>query len=159
MKVISIDPGYEKVGYAIVEKKERTTIIRTSGLITTSRKDSPSRRLLHIYTALHAVITSNNPDQLVIEKIFFFKNQKTIIGVSQASGVISLLAEQMKLQIHELTPLQIKLAITGDGRADKKAVVKMLQLELGTELHVKDDDESDAIACAMAFFMLGLQKP
>lgn len=154
MKVIAIDPGIEKVGYAILEKKTKNHSdmkYLTSGLIKTKRSDMPHNRLKYIDDQIKIYIDLHKPDHLVIEELFFFKNAKTVISVAQAQGVILCAAAQYGLPITSLTPLQIKQAITGYGNADKKAIYKMILLQLGESIAVADDDESDAIACGMAF--------
>ena len=157
MNILAIDPGYGKVGYAILKKTGSTnkdyTFI-TSGLIKTSAKEHGEQRLLMIYNKLLKIITQRSPDILVIEKLFFFKNKKTVLQVAQAVGVIELLAAQKNIKVERLTPLQIKQSITGYGTADKKSVQKMLRLELGEVLQFQDDDESDAIACGIAYCFL-----
>lgn len=154
MRILSIDPGVEKVGYALFEKQDATTkkfAYVTSGLIKTDRKYEHEVRLKMIYESLKKVIEDNSPSFLIIERLFFYNNQKTVIGVGQAQGVILLLAAQYNLKVVYLTPLQIKAAITGYGNADKKAVQKMLPLLLNQEIPKCEDDQSDAIACGLAF--------
>lgn len=165
MIILSIDPGVEKVGYAFFEKKVNpSTLLRTrgatydylsSGLIKTSRADEHEARLLHIYTELKQIIKTEKPNLIVIERLFFFKNQKTVISVGQAQGVILLVAAQEGIPTTYLTPLQIKSIITGYGNADKKSVQKMLGLLMKEKLPVKcEDDQSDAIACGLAYCYL-----
>jgi crossover junction endodeoxyribonuclease RuvC len=150
MKVLAIDPGYDKLGYAVFSKEKSTPEYIKSGLIKTSKALSPGERLLELHDNLFKVINKEKPDTLAIERLFFTKNVTTALGVSQSVGIVLLLAAQNKLQIIELTPNQIKEIITGYGNSDKKSVQKMLWLQLGREIKVKDDDESDAIACGMA---------
>ena len=153
MKILSIDPGYEKCGYAIFEKNSPMTFI-SSGLIKTLKTTKPECRLQEVYDNLKTLIEEHKPDTLVVEKVFFSKNVKTAMEVSRAIGVICLLGSQYKLRIIELTPNQIKEIVTGYGKADKKAVQKMTWLQIGKEVKVKDDDESDAIACGLAACIL-----
>jgi crossover junction endodeoxyribonuclease RuvC len=150
MRVLAIDPGYDKLGYSIFLKEKSTPEYITSGLIKTSKALSPGERLLELHEKLKKIIKENKPDTLAIERLFFTKNVSTALGVSQSVGVVLLLAAQERMQIIELTPNQIKEIITGYGNSDKKAVQKMLWLQLGKEIKVKDDDESDAIACGLA---------
>ena len=154
MILIAIDPGYEKVGYAIFQKntvKKKDFTFLGSDLIKTSAKDTHEKRLFSVYTSLSKIIQTNKVESMVIEQLFFFKNKKTVLQVAQAIGVIELIAAQNKLPITRLTPLQIKETITGYGVADKKSVQKMIKLELGDAIHFKEDDESDAIACGLAY--------
>lgn len=147
--ILAIDPGYDKCGYAIIENTSRPTYV-VSGIIGSGKEKQAHIRLHTLYSGLEEVITRYKPSQMALEQLFFFKNKKTVLKVSQAYGILLLLAAQHQLPVIELTPLQIKTAITGDGRADKKSVHKMLKLEMGGELPVQDDDESDAIACGIA---------
>lgn len=149
MKILSIDPGYEKCGYAIFEKGTSPQFI-ASGLIKTDKTTKSEQRLKEIYDALEQLILLHKPDKLIIEKVFFSKNVSTAMGVSRAMGVICLLAAQHQMEVLELTPNQIKEIVTGYGNADKKAVQKMTWMQIGKEIKVKDDDESDAIACGLA---------
>ncbi len=152
MIILGIDPGFDKVGYSIFDKKSSSdyTFI-ASGLIKTDKKDKHETRLKAIYDQLEITIKLHKVEVMVVEQLFFFKNAKSVIGVAQAQGVIQLLAAQHNLAFHYLTPLQIKQIITGYGNADKTAVHKMLGLLLKQEIKVKEDDESDAIACGLAF--------
>jgi crossover junction endodeoxyribonuclease RuvC len=154
MKLLAIDPGYDKLGFSIFVKDKSTPEYISSGLIKTSKSQSPGDRLLDLHDKLFAVIQENKPDTLAIERLFFSKNVTTALGVSQSVGVVLLLAAQQKMEIIELTPNQIKEIITGYGNSDKKSVQKMLWLQLGREIKVKDDDESDAIACGLAACVL-----
>ncbi|PJC31974.1 crossover junction endodeoxyribonuclease RuvC [Candidatus Roizmanbacteria bacterium CG_4_9_14_0_2_um_filter_39_13] len=154
MKILSIDPGFEKVGWAIFDKTgtgNTDFIFITSGLIKTSKAILHELRLKIIYETLNEIIEKHKVERLVIEKLFFFKNKKTVLEVSQALGVIELSASIMNIPISRLTPLEIKQIITGYGTADKESVQKMIKLELGDQIVFKDDDESDAIACGLAY--------
>jgi len=156
MLILSIDPGFDKLGYAFFEFNrfpKKTYKFVTSGLIKSNSKDSIEKRLNHIYQILTSLIKKTHPSLIVMEQIFFLKNKKTIVQVSQAQGVILLLAAQNKIEIKFITPLQIKQAITGYGLSDKKSVQKMLSL-LENIPSVKEDDEADAIACGLAFCYL-----
>ncbi|HRN71010.1 MAG TPA: crossover junction endodeoxyribonuclease RuvC [Candidatus Woesebacteria bacterium] len=157
MKLLAIDPGVEKVGYALFEKKVNGTVsfqYLSSGLIKTSKTLEQGKRLEHIFNELKILIDENSIKQVVMERLFFFKNAKTVIFVAQAQGIIELLSAQYTIPLTYLTPLQIKEIITGYGKADKKAVQKMIDLTLKQEITVADDDESDAIACGLAFCFL-----
>lgn len=157
MKIISIDPGYDKVGYAIFElhsSSKRDFTFITSDLIKTNVKDAHELRLKQVYDELSILIKKHNISELVIEQIFLFKNVKTVIKVAQSLGVIELVGAHNNLIIHRLTPLQIKQSVTGYGTADKQSVQKMIRLELGDKITFKDDDESDAVACGLAHIYL-----
>jgi crossover junction endodeoxyribonuclease RuvC len=155
MILLSIDPGYDKTGYAVFQCDHPSKIdFRASGLIKTNKNDVLIARLKDISTKLSTIIDKYSIDTMVMEQLFFFKNAKTVIAVAQAQGSVIALAADKGLDFHFLTPLQIKQIVTGDGHADKKSVWKMLKLQLGDKLVVTDDDESDAIACGYAHCLL-----
>ncbi len=148
MIILSIDSGIERTGYAIFENSKYVT----SALIFTNKKRKTAERFQQIYLELEKIVKKFKPSVIVLEKLFFFKNQKTFIEVAQTQGIPLLLAGQKSIEVVFLTPLQIKEIITGYGRADKEAVQKMLRLELN--LKIKQDDEADAIACGYAYSQL-----
>lgn len=152
--ILSIDPGFEKVGYAFFENNNREPTFVTSGLIKTKKTTDHEKRLLQIYNSLETLVKLHKPKTIAMEQLFFFKNQKTVIPVAQSQGVILLLAAQNNLPVTYLTPLQIKQTITGYGNADKKSVLKMLRMILKQDFVVEDDDQSDAIACGLAYCYL-----
>lgn len=153
MIVLSIDSGLERTGFAIFQAGSTPEYIN-SGLIITP-KVATSSRLEMIYDALTLECKKYKPDVIVIEQLFFFKNQKTVISVAQAQGVAQLLAAQRGLPVEFLTPLQIKQIVTGYGQSDKQSVKKMVSLGLpALDLGQKIDDEVDAIACGLAYCYL-----
>jgi len=154
MKILGIDSGVEKTGYAVFENDSYLT----SGLVKTDKNLSLPARLALIYNSLEQIIKKYCPQIIILEQIFFFRNKKTIISVSQAQGVILFLAFQKKITVVYLTPLQIKQAITGYGRSDKKSLQKMLSFHGNINFEKKDDDETDAIACALAYYYLNQNK-
>lgn len=154
MTILAIDPGVGKVGFSVFDKKMNgSTAFKyiTSGLIKTSKTLKHEKRLEHIFNELSQVIEEYGIKQLVMEELFFFKNAKTVISVAQAQGVIELLAAKNDLPLEYIAPLQIKQTITGYGRADKQSIKKMIDLTLHQKIAIEDDDESDAIACGLAF--------
>jgi len=148
MSILSIDSGIERTGYAIFKNKKYVA----SALIKTSKSLPTEKRLIEIYERLKEVMKKYKPDVMVLEQLLFFKNQKTFIRVAQAQGIVMLLAAQNKIKVEFLTPLQIKQIITGYGQADKKSVQKMIKLT--TEIDINQDDESDAVACGLAYIYL-----
>ena len=148
MNILSIDSGIERTGYAVFKDKKYVI----SALIKTSKEKSTEVRLEEIYSKLSHVFKKYQPDIMVLEQLLFFRNQKTFIRVAQAQGIVMLLAAQNKIRVEFLTPLQIKQIVTGYGQADKKSVQKMIRLT--TEIDIKQDDEADAVACGMAYFLL-----
>jgi len=148
MIILSIDSGIEKTGYAVFKDKRYLK----SGLITTEKTLATEKRLEKIYNELKKIVRQYSADKIILEQLFFFKNQKTAIKVSQTQGIVLLLASQNNINVSYLTPLQIKQIITGYGRADKKAVQKMIKLEY--KIDIKQDDEADAVAFGLAFNLL-----
>lgn len=152
MKILGIDPGFDKLGYAFLSFNQGEVYKINSGIIKTSSDEDLLTRLEFIYSKLDLLLKEYSPEFMVMEDLFFFKNKKTIVKVAQIQGVVLFLAKKRKIKVKILSPLQIKKAITGYGRADKKSVEKMLYLSLQLEKRKREDDEIDAIACALAGF-------
>ncbi len=151
MRIIAIDPGIERVGYALLEDEK----LLDAALIYTEKSLAHEKRLSKIQLTLEEIIAKQTVDLLVMESLFYFHNQKTVIAVAQAQGVILAAAGKAAIPIQLLTPLQIKQALTGDGRADKKQVLKMLKITLGEQtFSYRQDDIADAIACGLAYCYL-----
>ncbi len=127
-------------------------------MVKTSKTQTIDLRLKIIVDVLKEIIKNEKINTMVMEQLFFFKNAKTVIGVAQAQGAVIALAAEHELSFHFLTPLQIKQIVTGDGAADKTSVWKMLKLQLGSQLTVADDDESDAIAAGYAWCLTANSK-
>lgn len=149
MKILGIDPGYAIVGYGIVEYDNIRFKSLDFGAITTNNNAPFSRRLKDIYDSVTKLIDIHKPDFLSIEELFFNTNVKTAIAVGHARGVLLLAAENAGLPIYEYTPLQIKQAVTGYGRADKNQVQQMVKTLMGYTAVPKPDDVADAIAVAI----------
>ncbi len=147
MTILSIDPGIERFGIAIFKNNKYTYSI----LLKTSKNALIPKRLEEIYTNLNKIIKKYQPNIIVLESLFFFKNQKTAITIGHVQGIIYLLASQHNIKIETLSPLEIKLALTGYGKADKKAIQKLLKMELN--LNITQDDEADAIGCGYAYIL------
>lgn len=157
MKILSLDSGIEKTGWAVFDKKTNGTHnfeYLNSGLIKTPQSETTEQRLFQIHKDLTKLIKTHKPQVIVVEQIFFFKNQKTVIKVSQAQGVALLAAAENKVPCEFLTPLQIKSIVTGYGQSDKKSVQKMLKLTLKLDKELDQDDQADAIACGLAYCYL-----
>lgn len=148
MKILGIDPGTAITGYAIIETDNDLSCIEY-GTIKTTPGQKDEDRLLIINSELNDIIKKHNPDFAAVEKIFYFKNAKTIIPVSQARGVLMFTLAKMKIPIHEFTPLQVKTATTGYGRATKNQVQEMVKNLLNLEKIPRPDDAADAIAIAI----------
>lgn len=149
MKIIGIDPGSAIVGYSLLEAHGDKYTLIASGSIRTDKSKTESARLLEIYCDLKSLILEFEPDVASVEKLFFFKNQKTVMAVSQARGVILLALEEFNIPIFEYTPMVVKQALTGYGRADKEAVAQMVKLSLEECNLPKLDDTVDSIAIAI----------
>lgn len=153
MKILGIDPGTGRLGWAVLETEKLGSKAKNCsyprlvdcGLIETKANTSLSDRLYIIFDNLNKLIKKYRPDQLAIEELFFVKNVKTAISVSHARGVAILSAKIAGLEIFEYKPNQIKLAITGYGHASKDQIAKMLKLHL-KGCNIKQDDTADAVA-------------
>ena len=149
MLILGIDPGFEITGYSIIDYIGNKFYLRTSGAILTEAKTSFPLRLEKINKELAEIIENYNPDAMSIEELFFNNNAKTAINVAQARGVILVTARMHNLDIFEYTPLQVKQAVTGYGRADKIQVQRMVKMILNEEKLPKLDDVTDSMAMAI----------
>ena len=149
MIILGIDPGYAITGYGIIEYRNSKYSYKEFGAITTSAKENFTKRLELIFTKLNTIIENYRPDAMSIEKLYFQNNHKTAIDVAQARGVILLAAEIHKIPIYEYTPLQIKNAITGYGKALKPQVMLMVKKLLNLKEVPKPDDVADALAAGI----------
>ena len=149
MIVMGIDPGTAIVGYSIVEFVKNKYRILDYGCVFTDKDEDMPVRLEQIYDKLDGIIKIWKPEDMAIEELFFFKNQKTIIKVGQARGVITLCGQKNKLNLFSYTPLQVKMGVTGYGKADKKQVQEMVKVVLGMDEIPKPDDAADALAIAV----------
>jgi len=149
MTILGIDPGIADTGYGIIEKKSGKFIFVECGTIKTSSKQELPQRLENLYKDLTTIIKKYKPKQIGVEELFFAKNAKTAITVSHARGVILLVAKQAKAEIREFTPLQIKQALTGYGRAEKNQIQQMVKTILNLDKIPKPDDAADALAIAI----------
>ena len=147
MKILGIDPGMAITGYGLIETNGIELL--ASGSIQTDKKLSHSQRLLEIYRDMTAVLDTLKPDCASIEELFFFKNQKTVIPVAEARGVILTVLENFNIPVFEYTPMVVKQVLTGYGRAEKREVEQMVKFALGANNLPKLDDTVDAIAIAI----------
>lgn len=154
MIVLSIDSGIEKTGFSLFSKSNSQIDYKISGLILTPKDFKIEKRFKIIYDVLNKTVRKYSPDKIILERLFFFRNQKTVIPIGQVQGVVMLLASQYNISLEFLTPLQIKQAVTGYGQADKQSIRKMLELTLKLRKKIKEDDEIDAIACGLAYCYL-----
>lgn len=152
LRVLGIDVGTAIAGWSILDRdpsSQNGMQLVDYGVITTTPDQPVAERLQVVYDQLVEIMQRFEPAQMAIESLFFFKNQKTVMTVSQVRGVMLLAAQQQKIQIFEYTPLQVKAGVTGYGRAEKKQVQKMVKLILGMDHEPKPDDAADAIAIAI----------
>jgi crossover junction endodeoxyribonuclease RuvC len=151
MRIIGLDPGIAISGYGVLDFDESKNCFEliTSGSIQTSKKLSTPQRLSELHSDIAELIRLYQPDCAVVEKIFYFKNAKTIIPVSEARGVITMTFSKHNVEIAEYTPQQVKQVITGYGRADKNEVADMVKIILNTDCIPKLDDTVDAIALSI----------
>jgi len=149
MVIMGIDPGTAATGYGLIKKLQDKLEIIDYGCIRTETKFSTAERLKKIDQQLIKLISKHKPERIAVEDIFFFKNLKTAVKVSQARGVILSRTVQPKVSVVEYTPLQIKQAVTGYGRADKKQVQKMVKVLLNLKEIPQPDDAADALAAAI----------
>lgn len=149
MRVLGIDPGIGILGFGVIEGDRRRPQLVDAGVIRTQVRSPDAERLLAIYEGLQEVIGSTRPAALAVEKLFFARNVTTAMSVSQARGIVLLVAQQHNMPIFEYTPLQIKMALTGYGRADKKQIQEMVRILLGLAKPPKPDDCADALAAAL----------
>jgi crossover junction endodeoxyribonuclease RuvC len=144
-RILGIDPGYERLGIAVLENEK----LIHSECFKTAKTDAFTDRLKKIGNKISEIIEKFEPDALAIENLFVDNNQKTAMRVGEVRGVIIYLAAARALSIHEYTPLQVKIAVTGYGKSDKMQVESMTRRLLKIDKKVSHDDEMDAIAIAL----------
>lgn len=150
MKILAIDPGFERVGIAIIEKTLfKKDILVYSSCFKTSAKLPFPERLRDIGLEVEKIIKKYEPIALAIEKLYFTTNQKTVMGVSEARGVMVYVAAKNGLSIYEYTPPQIKVAVTGYGKASKQMLLSMVPKLIDISEDINSDDEIDAIAIGL----------
>jgi len=149
MLILGLDPGTAIIGYAILNKNKNKLSPVEYGCIRTESCDATGNRLVCIEKELQKVIRNFKPEEAAIEKLFFFKNVKTAIAVSQARGVMMLALAKSRLPTFEYTPLQVKLTVTGYGRASKSQIQRMVKGILGLKELPYPDDAADALAIAI----------
>jgi crossover junction endodeoxyribonuclease RuvC len=152
MKILSIDPGYDRIGMAILEKDSSKEKIVFSECFQTDKKAETDDRIFAACTEIERLLEKYSPEVFAIENLFFSKNQKTAMAVSQARGAFIQTAKKAKLPVIDLTPLQIKTAVAGHGGASKTEVHKMVSMICKLEDRKYIDDEIDAIAVGISAF-------
>jgi len=149
MIILGVDPGTAITGYGIIASDGDALRMIAYGAITTPSNWQLPQRLQHIHAELTELIAQHNPTDAVVEKLFFSKNVRTALSVGQARGVALLAAAQTGLAVHEYTPLQIKQAVVGYGRAEKMQIQQMVKLLLQLDCVPQPDDAADALAIAI----------
>ena len=149
MIILGIDPGYAITGYGVVRYVGNHFTTLDYGVVSTKAGTPFELRLLQISNSIDALIERYNPDIMAIEELFFSRNTTTAIGTAQARGVLILSAAKKNMPVFEYTPMQVKLAVTGYGRADKAQVGQMVKMLLKLDKAPKIDDASDALAIAI----------
>ncbi len=147
MRILAIDPGFDRAGFAVLDKLNDKDSVVFSECFTTNRDDTFVERLGCVVDKMTELIEKYKPDAFALEKIFFAKNQKTAIQIAEVRGAVLYNAHKHNLEIFEYAPSEIKLAITGDGGANKEQIIKMVKMLVNFEGEFgKIDDEFDAIA-------------
>ena len=149
IRILGIDPGTATTGYGVVNKVGASPTMVDYGIITTSPSENAPNRLLDIYGQINKIIDQYSPDVVVMERLFFAKNQTTAIAVGKACGVMQFAAAQRNLPVIEYTPMEVKQAVVGYGGAEKKQVQYMIQRILSLREIPKPDDAADALALAV----------
>ena len=149
MIILGIDPGIGRCGWGIITVNNSQLTVNNSGCIETRPNSKVEERLLIISTKIESITKKYKPDVLAIEELFFGANSKTALTVGQARGVVLLAAAKNKIPVTVYTPLQVKMALTGYGRADKNQIGQMVKVILKLEKIPKIDDTSDALAVAI----------
>src|SRR4051812_40767460 len=153
MRFLGIDPGTGILGFGVIEVVKGKVQLVDAGVIRTPVKEDDAVRLQTIFDELTNIITETKPQEMSVEKLFFAQNVTTAMTVAQARGVVLLCGRQAGLEIYEYTPLQIKQAVTGYGRADKKQIQEMVRVILQLKEVPKPDDCADALAAAITHSM------
>ena len=149
MVILGIDPGLAIVGFGVLEKQKSKVDVIDYGVITTPKEDTLPQRLEKIYKGMCALIDQYKPEQVAIEELFFNTNTTTGIAVAEARGVIICTAHKLGVKISEYTPLQVKQAVVGYGKAEKQQVIAMVTALLKLPKPPKPDDTADALAMAI----------
>ncbi|MBU1027134.1 MAG: crossover junction endodeoxyribonuclease RuvC [Candidatus Margulisbacteria bacterium] len=149
MLTLGIDPGLATTGYGLIRENRDKLVFVDHGIISTSKKDNSQNRLRTIYNSVKKLASDYKPRVIAIEKIFFSRNRKTALPVSQARGIMLLAAAQLKIPVVEYSPADVKVAVTGYGSADKRQIQQMVKHLLRLTDIPKPDDAADALAIAI----------
>jgi crossover junction endodeoxyribonuclease RuvC len=146
LRILGIDPGLATMGFGVIDSVNSRSTVVDYGVILTSKDETLPTRLALLEKGVKSLIEKYKPDEIALEELFFNNNVKTAIDVAQARGVILLVAQKLKIPIFEYTPLQVKTAVTGYGKAKKPQVMEMTRRLLNLEEVPKPDDTADALA-------------
>lgn len=149
MRILGIDPGTSLIGYGIIDFDGKNWQAVDFGDLKTGINIKNADRVLEVFDFFEKLIKKFQPDKVAIEALFFFKNAKTVIKVGEIKGVLMLAAAKNGVEVAEFTPLQVKQAVSGYGRADKKQIQRMVKIILGLETEPEPDDTADALALAI----------
>lgn len=147
--ILGIDPGYGRVGYGAISVSGPNLTLMAYGCITTNSDWPRPRRLQEIAVTIRGLLKTIDPDLVAIEELFFAKNTRTALGVSEARGVISCAVQEAGYPLVEFTPSEVKLALTGHGRAEKRQVQLLVERLLGMRERIPSDDAADALGIAI----------
>ncbi len=148
MRILGIDPGTARLGYGVIEDTPQLSVV-TYGCLTTPSTDDQPDRLLSIYQQLGEIFTATAPEEVAVEQLFFNQNVTTAFAVGEARGVVLLRAAEAGCPVSDYSPLQVKQALVGYGRADKRQVQTMVSMALALEKPPRPDDAADALAVAI----------
>ncbi len=149
MVILGVDPGTARLGWGIIKDQSGKQTVGDYGCLETTKTQSDSARLKVLFNDFTKLLNIHKPNAVAVEDLFFFKNQTTVIKVSQARGVILLASELLKIPTCSYSPLQVKMAVTGYGKADKRQVQQMTKSILKLDSIPKPDDTADALAVAL----------
>lgn len=149
MKILGIDPGTATTGFGLIEKSGAKLTKLDAGVISTSKTEQMQNRLKMLYEDLSELVKSHQPSYMAVEKLFFTNNITTAMTVSQARGIVLLVAAENSIELAEYTPLQVKMSVTGYGQAEKKQVQEMVKKILKLKTIPRPDDAADALAIAI----------
>lgn len=150
MVILGIDPGYGRLGYGVVRMVNDMPVLLEVGCFETSKDQAHADRLMSVREKMLTLLEAHQPDAVGVEKLFFQKNVRTAMKVSEARGVILSAIAERGVRMHECTPQEVKIAVTGYGNADKKQVQEMVRIFLKLKAVPKPDDAADALAIAIA---------
>lgn len=149
LRILAFDPGFERLGVAVVEKIKGKEVVVHSDCVRTSKSLSFHERLHIVGAAAEALIREFSPDAVALEDVYFAKNEKTAMKIAEVRGMLAYIASHNGLPVHEYTPLQVKVAVTGYGKSDKAAVGMMVMRLVQLPKKKRIDDELDAIAVGL----------